>query len=172
MRLLAIDPSLNQSGIAYGDGRTETVQPGKLTGTPRLAWLQQQFLCKISNYNPDAVLVEDYSYGSKGSSIVQIAEWGGVLRLLLFGLQVPVTFIPPKCLKQWVTGKGNGDKMAVLSELTHRAGKVWRTTDEAEAWALLTMGYARIGQPILDMPADRNVALKKIAWHPVLGGAL
>lgn len=169
LKLLAIDPSLNRTGIAYADGKTETIEPPKSKqGLERLVWLRDRFWKLLDSYNPQAILLEDYSYGSKGSSIVQIAEWGGVLRMLLHGMVIPVTLVPPASLKLWATGKGNADKTAVLSELVHRAGRTWATTDEAEAWGLLSLGYGYLGTPLVAMPSDRKQAWDKIRWHPVM----
>lgn len=162
MRILAIDPSLTGNGICYPTGHTMRWGP-KEAGTQRLSDLRAYFTLLVNNERPDLVVIEDYSYGSANKAH-QLGEWGGVLRLLLHDLAVPVAFVAPTALKAWATGKGNAKKELVVSEITHRAGKCFGNSDEADAWALWAMASAAYGQPVLVMPKDRQKAIDKIQW--------
>lgn len=162
MRILAIDPSLTGNGICYPTGHTMRFG-SKVNGVERLGDLRGYFKILINNERPDLVVIEDYSYGSANKAH-QLGEWGGVLRLLLHDLAVPVVFVAPSALKSWATGKGNAKKELVVSEITHRAGKCFGNSDEADAWALWAMASAAYGQPVLVMPKDRQKAIDKIDW--------
>lgn len=165
IRILAIDPSLTGNGICYPTGHTMR-WGSKDSGTERLSDLRAYFTLLVNNEKPDLVVIEDYSYGSANKAH-QLGEWGGVLRLLLHDLDIPVAFVAPTALKSWATGKGNAKKEMVVSEITHRAGKCFGNSDEADAWALWAMALQAYGHPVLAMPADRQKALAKIHWPEI-----
>lgn len=167
MRILAIDPSLNGTGLCYPDGTTRNAPKTDLKGPLRLWRLRQDLRDTLDSARPDLVVLEDYSYGSKGSSVFQIAEWGGVLRLTLHEMGFPVAFVPPTSLKAWATGKGNANKATMVSEITKRSGQTFATDDQADAWGLWAMASQHYGQPVIKMPQEREKALAKIQWPEV-----
>ena len=167
MRILAIDPSLNGTGLCYPDGKTANAPKTALKGPLRLWKLRQDLRDTLDSARPDLVVLEDYSYGSKGRSVFQIAEWGGVLRLTLHEMGFPVAFVPPTSLKAWATGKGNANKATMVSEITKRSGQTFATDDQADAWGLWAMASQHYGQPVVKMPQEREKALAKIQWPEV-----
>ena len=169
LRILAIDPSLNQTGICWPDGNTVTIKPpAKLTGAGRLHSLRAKVNAALLNACPiDLVVLEDYAYGAKGSSIIQIAEWGGVLRLALAEAGMTMAIVSPTALKKYATGKGNANKALVVSALTNRAGRQFDTDDEADAWGLWAMASDHHGQPVVKMPEAHRQALLSVAWPQV-----
>lgn len=167
MKILAIDPSLNGTAICAPNGITWNMPKTDLNGPERLSALRQALRDTLEAQKPDLVVLEDYSYGSKGRSVINIAEWGGVLRLTLHETGLTVALVPPTSLKAWATGKGNAGKAAVVSEVTLRAGRTFATDDQADAWALWAMASQAYGQPVCKMPADREKALQKVEWPKV-----
>lgn len=167
MKILAIDPSLNGTGLCSPSGLTWNMPKTDLKGARRLLKLEDSLRDALEHAQPDLVVLEDYSYGSKGRSVFQIAEWGGVLRLLLHKQGIPVAFVPPTSLKSWVTGKGNANKATVVSQVTKVSGETFETDDQADAWALWAMASQAYGQPVCKMPADREKALQKVEWPKV-----
>lgn len=167
MKILAIDPSLNGNGICI-HGQTERIGAGKLTGTKRLWSLKAAMLDVLQTHQPDLVVLEDYAFGASGRATMSLAEWGGILRLMLHEMAFPVALVSPNSLKSWATGKGNAKKDAVVSEITNRSGQTFRSSDEADAWALWAMASQRYGQPVVKMPADRAKALEKIDWPEIV----
>ena len=57
----------------------------------------------------DVILIEDYSFGSKGK-VFHIAENTEVLMYNLWLKKKKYNKIPPTALKKWATGKGNAQK--------------------------------------------------------------
>lgn len=98
--------------------------------------LLNEFLDAIPE--PAAIFVEGYSYGSKGSAVFQIAEWGGIARLVLYdrGLLDRVYLLPPQTLKKFVTGKGVAQKNVVLREVFRVWGFEAEDDNIADAYGL------------------------------------
>lgn len=187
--MLAIDPSLNGTGLCFMtefDKLTgkpvlttqHVVPPKEIVGVERLAWLKGQFEwilnvtfahCNCPGWFFDVrlVVLENYSYGSKAASAISLGEWGGILRLMLHELKIPVAFVPPSNLKQWLAGTGKANKETMISQATKRSGLDFTNSDEADAWALYAMACQHYGLPIVGMPADRAKALAKIQWPEI-----
>lgn len=96
-------------------------EAGKVVGIERI----------INNYKyvlnliPDSyacINMEGYSYGSSGSSILDIAENAGALKLKMYERGIPFNLIPPRELKKRVTGKGNCDKKAMVDTFYQKTG--------------------------------------------------
>lgn len=54
--------------------------------------------------------IEGYSFGSRGASLTQIAENGGILRYLLWKADIEFNEIAPSSIKKMATGRGNAKK--------------------------------------------------------------
>lgn len=76
--------------------------------------LSNWVLDKLSYHNVSTVILEGYSYGSKGRAVINIGEAGGLLRWKFWKNDITLIEIAPSQLKKTVTGKGNADK-----------GKMW-----------------------------------------------
>lgn len=65
----------------------------------------------LENFNKDElyVMIEDYSFGSKGK-VFNIAENCGILKYLLFKNGYRFFTVPPTVVKKFATGKGNATK--------------------------------------------------------------
>lgn len=64
-----------------------------------------------SNVNSKSVIaIEDYSYASKGSSILQMAENCSVMKYNLYKTRNPFLLVSPKTIKKFATGNGNAGK--------------------------------------------------------------
>lgn len=55
------------------------------------------------------ILIEDYSFGSKGR-VFNLAENCGLLKYLLYKGKYKFFTVPPSVIKKYATGKGNADK--------------------------------------------------------------
>lgn len=145
-RLLAIDPSLQSLGFAYGaPGGTEVVgmvKPKKLSGAKRLAYLRDSVRDIMALSEPTLVVYEGYSMGSRHGRAFDIGELGGVLKLLFFDAGVDILLVPPTSLKLFATGKGNSDKPAMIAAMSEARGEKFSSSDEADAYALFCFGTA------------------------------
>jgi len=78
-----------------------------------------ELICIISKYSPDKIVLtyEDYSYGSSGGLVFDIAEFNMLLKeKLIMKIKIPMEFnlISPKEIKKFATGKGNSDKYGMF----------------------------------------------------------
>lgn len=142
MKILAIDPSLNSTGFAYTqDGTlfTGTIPVKNLRSSARLYYVLVEVIKLLDAIEPDAVIYEDYSMGSRGR-VFDIGELGGVLKLEMYGKGTPVVLVPPSTLKQFATGKGNAKKDAMREGLKDNFGYEILQDDEVDAALLYEFG--------------------------------
>lgn len=94
------------------------------------------------------VVIEGYSFGSAGGKVSghahDRAELGGVLRNQLVDY-CRVVEVAPTTLKKFATGKGNADKAEVVSALSRRYGRTFKSDDAADAFALMQIGLCLTG---------------------------
>ena len=93
MKYMAFDLSLTGTGVAYGD-TTATIKP-KQRGVERLSVIRQALQSLVIVWQPRCVIIEGYSFGSRGNALFQIGELGGVVRLMLHDLGIPFIEVPP-----------------------------------------------------------------------------
>lgn len=171
MRVLALDLSLTSTGMAFPDGGVTRLQ-FKSTGIARLRHLRDAVLvAAVGNTNPDVVVIEGFSYGSKGSSIDEVYGLGWVIRLALAEAERPYAVVPPASLKKYATGKGNASKEEMLVAAVKRLGYDGSSNDEADALWLRAMALDAYGEPVVEMPAAHRVAAGVVDW-PELSAAV
>ena len=75
-------------------------------------WVLKVLKLNHSKDNIDtlAIAIENYSYGSKGQALFQIAENCGILKYRLAEQKYNYSVIVPSVVKKLATGKGNADK--------------------------------------------------------------
>lgn len=164
MHVLALDLSLTALGWArnYGEQRSGVWSPpGK--GVERLAsvqnWLDGMLL------RADLVVIEGYSFASKGRAVVSLGELGGTVRLHLHQNGVPYAEIPPSCRAKLATGKGNAGKDEVLAAAIRRLGYAGHDHNEADALWLMQAAQHGFGLPgAVSLPTTHTDALAKIQW--------
>lgn len=169
MRILAIDPSLTCWGVAVGTPHETTV--GRWgpphTGMRRLDAASEKIYSLHGWHLPDLVVLEGYSFASKGRAVVSIGELGGVIRLALHHIGVAWVEVPPSNLKKWATGKGNAGKEEVLAAAIRRLDYQGHSHDEADALWLLHMAGHHYRQPwAADVPKAHQVG-KAPAWPSI-----
>lgn len=174
MNVVGLDLSLTATGVATEAGCE--VLAAKIRGCERLAWIRDQAILVVLNeaavYPPrraDLVVIEGYSFGSRGRTLYQIGELGGVIRLALHEQGIPFVEVPPSTLKKYATGHGNAGKGEVLAAAIRRLGYDGHDDNEADALWLRAMALDFYGLPgWCILPASHQVALDKIDW-PELG---
>ncbi len=94
---------------------------------------------------PVLVLIEGYSYHSRGRGILSLAELGGILRYELLGVGDKTVEVPPAVLKKFAARKGNASKTLVVQQLAKRYDMMFSSDNEADAYALLRLGFVVTG---------------------------
>jgi len=170
MRVIAFDLSLTATGWAGLDGSEILAPPaGVGKGVERLRWIRDSVLELAAG--ADLVVLEGYSFASKGRAVVSIGELGGVVRLALHEAGLPVVVIPPSSRAKYATGRGNAPKDQVLAEAIRRLGYDGHSHDEADALWLRCMALDAFDLPgKVDMPQVNRTALAGVTWPQV--GAL
>ena len=164
MKIVALDLSLTRSGFATSEDYSGVLRPpkGYDAGMLRLGWIREAVLAIAED--ADLVVVEGYSYGSKGRAVVNIGELGGVIRLAFYDAGIPYVEVPPSSLKRFATGKGNADKDSVLAAAIRRLDYDGHYHDEADALFLLEMARTHYDLPCTPMPKAHIDALDGVRW--------
>jgi crossover junction endodeoxyribonuclease RuvC len=165
VNVLAIDPSLTRTGVAHPDGTTRVIVPpkGQDRGMARLAWIESVILALVDD--ADLVVIEGYSFGSKGAAVFNIAELGGVVRLALWRRRAPYVEIAPSVVKKLATGKGNAPKEMVLVEAVKRLGYTGSDNNESDALWLRQAALHHYQLPgRCELPKAHLEALRTVEW--------
>lgn len=88
----------------------EGTEPEKLEGMERYRRNSDFVLDHCYIFQPDLIAIEDYSYGSVSSSMLSLAENGGILRYRLNENGLRYIAYSPTKIKKVATGKGNAKK--------------------------------------------------------------
>jgi Holliday junction resolvasome RuvABC endonuclease subunit len=150
--VLGIDPSLSSTGYAFNylEGITAVqyycIKAKKIRGCARLYHFRTAIRSILDRVNPELVVYEDYSYGSKGRATYGIAELGGLFRLELYERGLDVLFVPPTSLKVFTANHGFADKETMIAMVKEKH-KIEESIgdDEADAIALWYLGRCFLG---------------------------
>jgi crossover junction endodeoxyribonuclease RuvC len=159
VKIAALDLSLTSTGVAFTDGSLCTIK-AKRVGTERLDWLEREIWFCVAD--ADVVVLEGYSFGSKGRSLFQIGELGGVVRLKLWREGIAFAEVPPTVLKKLATGKGNASKDEVFAAAIRRLDYQGCSNDEADALWLRHAGLLHYNG--YNAAATHMEALVKVDW--------
>jgi crossover junction endodeoxyribonuclease RuvC len=176
-RILALDLSLTATGWAtnatlFDAQASGVLSTAKLRGMERLAYIRsfvEEAVREVERgtglgFHPIVVL-EGYSFGSKGRAVINLGELGGVIRLALRDRGTPYVEVPPANVKKYATGRGNAPKEEVLAAAIRRLNFAGHDHNEADAWWLRAMAldhYGEISEPIV--PKAQRAELAKVAW--------
>jgi len=148
--IAAVDPSLTGTAICileadtYGLIYLTTFKVPKDTiGVTRLAWLSKQVNATLKAHSPKEVFIEGYSFMSKGRSIFNLGELGGIFRLLLAKKWGGYYEIAPTSLKKFITGKGNSKKQIMLEQTYRKYGlgsETLKDDNQVDAYGLARFG--------------------------------
>lgn len=167
MKILALDMSLTAPGYCDGEDCGTLKVPAKLRGMPRIQWIKAEAIGRPRIAGVHLVVIEGYSFGSKGAAVINIGELGGVIRHSLWSQSIPYVEIPPSCLKKYATGKGNASKDDVLQAGVMRSGHTFTDNNACDAWWLwcMAMEHYSPGDPrVPKMPALHRAVLDKVDW--------
>lgn len=167
--IVAFDLSLTCSGWADASGVGTIIPPKNADrGVARLRWIRSAVLERTAGHA--LVVIEGYSFASRGRAIISLGELGGVVRCALTDADMPWVEIAPTSRALFATGKGNAAKEHVLAEAIRRLGYAGHSNDEADALWLLTMARTHYAAAGSDIPnAKQRLALAAITW-PTLDG--
>ena len=170
MIITGLDPSLRATGwcrLTSGHSLAPspsaaaefgTITPPKgMTGLARMELITGDILIRLSHSErPRLVVVEGFSFGSRGRALFEIAGLGYAVRLEMFRRAMRFIVVPPATLKKFVTGKGTAQKSMMLREVYRRWGIAVNDDNEADA-----VGLAQIGAALLDYATKPLTAFQR-----------
>ena len=171
--VVGIDPSLTSTGIIVlrngelGKALTTKNEP-KLGTIERVRRIYEQINNVIENLStcyvnayigdkrmirwepPSLIVIEGFSYGSKGRGVFDIAYLGWRIREELERYRteddIPWLEVSPSQVKQFATGKGNANKEIVLQQVYKRWGVEFNDNNQADAYVLAQIGRAYLSE--------------------------
>ena len=173
MIVVGIDPSLTGTGIVVlRNGEIEqaltTKNKPELGIIERVRRIYEQINNVIENLStcyvnayigdkrmirwepPSLIVIEGFSYGSKGRGVFDIAYLGWRIREELERYRteddIPWLEVSPSQVKQFATGKGNANKEIVLQQVYKRWGVELTDNNQADAYVLAQIGRAYLGE--------------------------
>lgn len=93
----------------------------------------------IKPADPQVICIEGYSYMSNERGQMDLGELGGILRAYLLQFDGAIYEVAPVQLKKFVTGKGSGDKTALVARTVRRWGVDFPDNDRFDAYGLARM---------------------------------
>ncbi len=147
MRILGIDPGYGLTGFALVEanrGATQLLHCGVIT-TPagmdfsaRLEMIYEDMRKLLDMAKPDAVAIEELSFGQNVTTGIGVAQSRGVILLAIRQAGLEATSYKPMQVKQSVVGYGNATKHQV-QDMTRRLlhlDKLPKPDDAADAIAI------------------------------------
>lgn len=142
--------------------RFGTIEPPKgMIGIPRLISLNGA-IQQLVQANRQLVVLEGFSYGSRGSFSREIAGLGYLVRVELYERGVPYIVVPPATLKKFVTGKGTAQKSLMLREVFRRWNIDAGNDNEADAVGLTQMGAALLDYSTKPLTTFQREVISKL----------
>lgn len=155
MSLMGIDQSLTGTGIVIigYDGKVQYQlaiknQP-ELPTIRRVLTIVEKINSILQEYTPDLIMVEGFSFGSKGQSLFEIAYLGWRIREELEYIcpRIGANWMEPtpSMVKKFCTGNGNAAKQIIIKEVYKRWGFDTNDDDIADAFVLAQIARAYKG---------------------------
>ena len=172
--ILAIDPSVSKTGyciiknnLKFGEKtfrdeeiEIKTFSPISKHKVERLDEIKKFFDKLVYNENIDYIIIEGYSYGSKGRSIITLGELGGVLRVSFYNNVKKFIEIPPTVWKKILFNKGNLKKEHVLMKTFKKFNREFEDNNECDAFCLGMVGQKYFNDEIDEKTINKIGVLK------------
>lgn len=167
--ILGIDPSLSCTGLVLiraGKILWRGTLSSKLTGIARLVDLECKLVAVLGELpaRVHAAVIEGYAFGASNQREA-LAEWGGILRAMLYKRELPLLECAPTTLKKFVLPQeAKGGKELMLLASYKRWGVEFTTNDECDAHALAQLGYTRLQLEYGSAAAGTSQRSIEAAW--------
>lgn len=145
IRFIGIDPSSKTGFVIldYDGNVVEAVEieAENVTDPARIVELTKR-VRKHLDPTTDKVLIEGFSYGSKGKAVDFQYGLGWTIRASLYINKIGYLDIPPKTLKKFVTGNGNSGKGAMVLPTYKKWGFEHKSDNVIDAYGLARIGWS------------------------------
>lgn len=142
--IAGLDLSLRKTGFTIIDSNRkilhqEVFKTDKMRGMLRLAYIKNRIVQKLKQYKVSKVMVEGYSFGSKGASVVSLGELGGVVRLALYENGYTYIDCSPSSLKAYIAENGSADKEMMRASVLKKYGIDFSDDNICDSYGLCMM---------------------------------
>lgn len=176
MKFCALDISLTATGCAVAvNGKIirSGVIPGRFTGVPRLIYVRNAVMEAVDEADPDLVVMEALSFGSKGSAVHDQAGLCKSIEMELVTDNRAYFTVAPMTLKKFVCGSAGSSKSPVrkehmLKEILRRFGHDVTDNNIADALGLCYLAMATVGEWKPQIDPQRQVVATLLEKNPWL----
>ena len=173
VNVLGIDPSMTSTGLVLLNGskglpvtervvKTVKTDPKKNTMHERRMIICDAIIDILNAWRPERVVIEGYGLNARNmGTVVNLVELGGLIRYYLIRYGYAYLEPSPSSLKKFTTGKGNGDKAAIMMHVLKRWKFEAASHDIADAYALAMMGLAHADT--VTMTLDQRKIIESLA---------
>ena len=163
--IAGIDLSLRRTGFTIIDSNAkilhqEVFKTDKMRGMQRLLFIKTRVIQKLKELKVTKVVLEGYSFGSKGAAIISLGELGGVVRMGIFENNYDYLDCSPSSLKAYTTGKGNADKDQMRVSVRSKYGIDYTDDNICDSYALCMM-VLELGEEAKKFTEKGGVAMLK-----------
>lgn len=166
MKITAFDLSLSCTGWAIhreGDCLWGTISSKPMLGPygdlARLQYVVNE-VGEIARYS-DLSVLEGFAFARPNQSHI-LGALGYMVRMWLWKHEIPFVLVAPATLKKWTTGSGKAKKDVMLREVCRRWDVVIDDDNAADAYALLRLGEALVGQYNEDLTEFQKQVVKMV----------
>lgn len=148
MRFAGIDPSTSGTGLVILDHEGNVIEAVSLKAIKNNDDDPKRFrdlanrIRKHLNPSTDRVLIEGFSYGSKGQGVSVMYGVGWLIRDMLNEHGFKWLEIPPTTLKKFISGKGNAAKPALVKPSKDKWEFESESNDIIDANGLARIGFS------------------------------
>lgn len=143
--ILGLDLSLCNSGYVVlgieGNVFKSGVIKSKFKDVKRLMDILVHIQRIVRDYPPKIVVIEGYSFMSKGGRSFSIGELGGLIKAFLYANKMQYAIVAPSSLKKYATAKGTSPKSTIEKEVYKKWKVEFKTEHEVDAYVLARIGY-------------------------------
>lgn len=144
--IIGLDLSLTSSAYCIlnqsGDIAIQGLIKNTLRDVPRLIYIYKELFKVLSEWEPELVVVENYSFGSRGGKAFSIGELGGIIKVGLHEEGYRTLMVPPTSLKLFITGKGNSAKSIMIMKTLKKYDIEFTDDNLCDAFGLAKLGQA------------------------------
>lgn len=146
IRFVGIDPSLSGTGLVVLDEEGQVVEAVSLKAGKEDDPLRFMKLAKRirKHLNPatDRVIIEGFSFGSRGAGVSKMYGIGWTIRILLEEEVFHWTEVAPTALKKFASNKGNAKKEDLVLPVYKKWGFETDSNDILDAYVLAKIAYS------------------------------
>lgn len=146
IRFVGIDPSLKSTGVVILDEAGKVVEQFAIkAGTEEDPQRFMKVAMRIRKHldpSTDKVVIEAFSFGSKGAGVSKMYGIGWTIRIMLEEQGFKWGEVAPTALKKFATGKGQAKKEDLVLPVYKKWGFESTINDITDAFVLSRIGFS------------------------------